>query len=244
MLSRPPPPVLQFEDEEYMRAGVVVPPTLLWDVGMGASASQTDGTRALMARACEAPLQSDEREKLLALLGDSPDKVRQSGISPKNLAALVTHNPQVATAALDRLLDTPQQPQYLTELVTMDMSLHGMEVVNQLTTAKRLPAEFLHVYISNCISSCEGIKDKFLQTRLVRLVCVFLQSLIRHRIINVSELFIEIQAFCIEFSKVREAASLFKILKSLESGQAGAALSGAGAGAGPGLAADPGGKGR
>ena len=39
LLARPPPPMLQFEDEEYMRAGVVVPPSLLWDVGMGASAS-------------------------------------------------------------------------------------------------------------------------------------------------------------------------------------------------------------
>lgn len=93
-----------------------------------------------------------------------------------------------------------------------------MEVVNAVSLDSKLPKHFLHVYISNCIATCENLKDPFMQSRLVRLVCVFLQSLIRGNVIDVKELFVEVKAFCIAFSNTKEANALYKMIKKFDSG--------------------------
>ena len=132
------------------------------------------------------------------------------------LPLVVEHAPTVASEILRLLLPSPLGFDFLSELQSMTMSLHSMEVVNSLATTVALPEEFVQGYISNCIASCNAIEDRYMQSRLVRLVCVFLQSLIKMGIVDMTNLTHEVQAFCIDHSRIREAAGLFRMLKQME----------------------------
>ncbi len=54
-----------------------------------------------------------------------------------------------------RCLKGESAPDYLAVLVSMELSLHSLEVVSRLTSSLDLPQDFINHYIANCIASCD-----------------------------------------------------------------------------------------
>lgn len=108
--------------------------------------------------------------------------------------------------------------QHLCLLLMMETNLKSVEVVSKICSHSEivLPAVFLQTYITSCISGCSNIADVYLQTRRVRLICAFLLSLLRHpaAVETIQSSIVEIQTFCVEFARVKEASTLYRMLKS------------------------------
>ena len=187
-----------------------------WDSTMCIANTANHEIRQLMEKAYQGALNLQQQQKLLDELDNDPNLVYHIGLVPSKLSILVENSPLISIQCLLKLISSNQMPEYLSSLLNTNMSLHSMEVVNRLSTTMELPQEFLQLYIAKCTKTCDETKDKYLQNRFVRLVSVFIQSLIRNKVIDINDLLLDIQGFCINFRHIREAGTLFQLVKSFE----------------------------
>lgn len=110
-------------------------------------------------------------------------------------------------------------------LVNNPVNYQSIDIVNRLIsspdTVSLLTKQFLHLYIVNSLESCDNAQlEKSQQQRLVRLLSLLIQNLIRNHIFTVNgkedddtQLLLQVKAFCLRFVRVSEASQLYKLLE-------------------------------
>ncbi|KAJ4462477.1 putative CCR4-NOT transcription complex subunit 11 [Paratrimastix pyriformis] len=171
----------------------------------------------LLQRAFTVQLTPPQADDIIKAMETDPRLPLRAGLTPANFSQLVEHCPAVAAETFLKLMSVsaPDTTEYLGALVRMPVSLHSMEVVNQLGTLLELPAEFVQLFVKNCLSSTEGIADPAKHARHARLVSVFLTALIRSRNIDLSGMSAEIGSFCLAHGRIQEANRLYHTLRQL-----------------------------
>jgi hypothetical protein len=237
---RPRPPILEPSREEALWINPSIPLApgasvssqsiwFEWDATMGRlPPNEQSEAIELLNAAFAGPLSREQMTKLITELRASPEILRDSNFTPQALGQLVELNPKVAIQALVELVQcigpdltltsstSYSLVEYWMVLVNIPTSKHSMEVISQICSAVELPTEYLHLYISNCFATCRQTQDPLSQNRLVAMCCVFLTTLIRNKILNVGDIFVELEAFCISYSKVPGASTLYRLLKQMQ----------------------------
>lgn len=219
--TRIPPPVFPIAVDARELRWIDPEPLheVVWDPDVGMRVERGAELRDLLARALKSPISDELRKHVVTQLESDPKLVHLCELTPQKLPDLVQNNSTLATEMLLRLASSKQMPQYLDALASMNMNFNSMEVVNCLSRAVKLPTDFVHSYISNGIRSCGDIPDKSAQVRMARCVCMFLKNLMKNKTIDVQNHYIEVQEFCMEYSRIREVADLFRALKSYSAQQ-------------------------
>ncbi|KAJ3236832.1 hypothetical protein HDU81_010296 [Chytriomyces hyalinus] len=176
---------------------------------------------ALMQKAIEYPLRSTEQQLISNEITEDASFVFECNqLSSSTFPNLVERNPNVAINVLKALLSLSAADEFLNAMLGMSISIHCMDVVNTLASLMKpyniLGSEFMHLYIASICRKCDLSVDAENQARNVRLVCVFIQSLLRNAVIAVEEFEVEMESFCIQYSRYKEASDLFQLLRQAQ----------------------------
>lgn len=212
---RPIPDFIEISPNETNWMSPMTVPEVLWNNENHSELAGNESIRELLRLSLNQKLSQEQVDIISSALKNNNKLAYKSGISHRNLGELVEKNSSVAVEIMIAIMNSTKIQDFFGELVNFPMSINVLEVVNKLAMTMDLPAEFLHLFISNYMNNCKTMKDKYNQTRFVRLLCVFMSALLKNKILNNEDLYTEIEHFCTEFSTVKEAATVYKTIKSI-----------------------------
>jgi hypothetical protein len=159
------------------------------------------------------PLRPSQQRKIIQELDKNPRLVLRLGLTPDRLALIMKTNSSLASQILQHLVSFRAFRDYLEFVSNLQLDLPAVEMIHGL--APHLESSIVYRFISRCITDIEREKDAGSQTRKALLLCKLIQSLLKSNLLT--GINIEIEAFCIQFSRIREVAELYSNLRNVSS---------------------------
>jgi hypothetical protein len=145
----------------------------------------------------------------------SKEVARALGVlQQEELEVIVRNNTDLASALLPHLIACFPEADFYGMFLKLPLTHYTLDMVRKLTLYPGFtyPKEKLHMFISHCIRVTEATKEAYFQHRLVRLVCFFIHALLQGQAIRPQDIIIEVQPFCVEFSRINAASGLYRSL--------------------------------
>jgi hypothetical protein len=140
-------------------------------------------------------------------------------LSSPAFSSLFTTNPTLTKGLVQLFLSNgtkTQRRELLSSLEFLPICLGALEMLNDLVVTSRLlsadeTTRLVHGVLSNGIRAAEGTENRQTQSRLVRLLCLFLQSVIRCEVVGVADVYHLVQDLGVNFMFVKEARELWRV---------------------------------
>lgn len=212
------------DNNRYSQSGSVQPENTRTPVNPPTPSIQQEAqaqVASIIIRATTEELSPDLTDRLLSHLANSPSLYPMELLACSVLSALFNTNPSLTRGLVSLFLASgskSQRKDIITSLQFLPISLGSLEMLNDLVSKTALlnkdeTSHLVHGVLSNGVRAAEdmGGVDKQAQARLVRLLCLFLQSVVRCDVVGLEDVYYIIQDLGVKFMYVKEARELWRV---------------------------------
>ena len=132
-------------------------------------------------------------------------------MSPAKLPDLLIHNPTIAKELLICMTNSAEISKYYDVLTQMRLCIPLLEVFHEILQRVDFPKEFNQLFIKNCMEQCSSSTEtKVQKNRSVRLVIVFLNNILKQKVLDLEDIGPDLKQFCMEHNHIKEAQEMLK----------------------------------
>jgi len=200
---RPMPPMADVSEGKWLL------PDIQSEVGLDMDWQLHDHCKEMLQLATHSQLTQLQEQQLSATLASAPHIALQI-LTSLPLGQLVKRNKAVAANLLKSLAATAAFPALLAVLCK-ETCAEAIEVVSDLQTAVPVPEEAVAAFVSAHMAHAKNIATEPMLKSFVRKLCIFIEPLVRGKLLP-APLREEVLAFANEYSRVKEASALYRLV--------------------------------